>query len=233
MADLISGDFITVNGVSSETVGLWVDTPPVPPMARQRVTSWSTGIDMDESAPDDVWENITLNFSAYVFFRGTNFSLAPVYAFLADARTLAFSRFSGRYFKVRQVGQIAPAAQYDGERIKIQLQFVCAPFKYHISNDPVTPSGTIENPGTRYSRPVYAITHSGACKLTVNGEQLQIAAGAASPIYIDAQRMIAHDANGVNQTMHTTGKFPFLQPGINTISTTGTGLSVTGNWRDF
>ena len=231
--DLISGDSITVNGVSSATVGLYIDTPPVPPMARQRVTSWSTGIDVDDSAPDDVWEDITLSFTGYVFFRKTDFDLAAVYAFLADAKTLAFSRFSGRYFKVRQVGQIAPAAQYDGERIRIPLQFVCAPFKYHTSNDPVTPSGTITNPGTRYSRPVYAITHSGACKLTVNGEELTIAAGAASPIYIDAQRMIAYETNGLNQTKYTTGFFPFLQPGINTISTTGTGLSVTGNWRDF
>ena len=231
--DMISADYLIVNGVSSETFGLWIDTPPVPPMARQRVTTWQTGIDMDDAAPDDTWENITLNFAAYVFFRSGDFDLSAVYAFLADAKTLEISRFSGRFFKVRQLSGITPQAQYDGQRIKISLQFICAPFKYHTTNPENTPSGTIENPGTRYSRPVYKIEHSGGCTLTVNGEVLTISAGASSPIFVDAARMIAYNSAGENQTKFTAGNFPFLQPGINTISTTGTALTVTGNWRDY
>jgi phage-related protein len=234
MADLTSNDYFTVNGVSSATVGLWIDTPPVPPMSRQRVTTWQTGVDMDFSSPDDVWEDITLTFAAYAFFKSAEFGMAAVYAFLANAQTLGLSRFANRFFKVRSLNQVTPAAEYDGQRIKLQIAFNCAPWKYHTGNTAVTPaSGTVTNPGTRYSRPVYKIAHSGACALTVNGETLQIDATAASPIFIDAERMIAYDESGNNQTSHTTGQFPFLVPGTNAVSTTGTSVEITGNWRDY
>lgn len=233
MADMISDDYILVNGVSSATVGLWVDTPPVPPMARQRVTTWQTGGDMDVTAPDDAYEDIKIPVSAYVFFRRGDFDLSRIYAFLSDAKTLQLSRFANRFFKVRSVDGITPQAQYDGQRIKIAIAFTCAPFKYHVSNGEITPSGTVENPGTRYARPVYKIMHSGGCTLTVNGEVLTVAAGASSPIFVDAERMAAYDQNGAVQTQHTAGLYPFLQPGLNTVSTTATVLTVTGNWRDY
>lgn len=233
MADITSRDYFTLDGVSSATVGLYVDTPPIPPLAKQRYTTWKTGVDMDSTSPDDVFEDINISFSCYLFFR-ENFDLSAIYAFLQGKSTLQFSRFPDRFFKIRQIGGVTPQQQYMGSKIKFTVQFVCAPFKYHTANPETAVSGgTIENPGTRFSRPVYKITHSGACTLTVNGEVLEISAGAASPIYIDASRMFAHDANGVNQTRNTKGNFPFLQPGTNTISTTGTALSVTGNWRDY
>ena len=234
MADLTSQDYFIVNGTSSATVGLYVDTPPVPPMAQQRVTTWATGIDMDSASPDDVWENITLTLNTYVFFRDDDFSLADVYAFLADAKTLQLSRFTNRFFKVRQVKAVTPQMQYDGQRIKIQISFICAPFKYHVDNEEiVVNTDIITNPGTRYSRPVYKITHSGACTLTVNGQELNIASAASSPIFIDAERMFAYNSAGENQTKYTTGKYPFLQPGQNAIASTGSGLTVVGNWRDY
>lgn len=234
MADLISADYFIVNGVSSATVELFVDTPPVPPMAAQRYTEWATGVDMDNSSPDDVYENIQITLSCYMFFKSVNFSLAEVYAFLAHAKTLQLSRFTDRYLKVRQVQSVLPSSQYDGNKIKLQIGFVCAPFKYHVDNDEIiVDQDTIRNPGTRYSRPVYKITHNGACTLTVNGQELQIASGASSPIFIDAERMFAYNSDGENQTKHTTGNYPFLQPGQNAIATTGTGLTVIGNWRDY
>lgn len=234
MADIISADYFIVNGVSSATVGLFVDTPPVPPMAAQRYTEWATGVDMDNSSPDDVYENIQITLSCYMFFKSVNFSLAEVYAFLAPAKTLQLSRFADRYLKVRQVQSVSPSSQYDGNKIKLQIGFVCAPFKYHTSNEEIAVNtDTITNPGTRYSRPVYKITHNGACTLTVNGQELQIAAGASSPIFIDAERMFAYNGNGENQTKYTTGNYPFLQPGQNAIASTGSGLTVIGNWRDY
>lgn len=233
MADITSRDYFVLDGVSSATVGLYVDTPPIPPLAKQRYITWKTGVDMDSTSPDDVFEDINISFSCYLFFR-ENFDLSAIYAFLQGKSTLQFSRFPDRFFKIRQIGGVTPQQQYMGSKIKFTVQFVCAPFKYHTGNPEIVVDGsTIENPGTRYSRPIYKLTHSGGCSLTVNGETLAIAAGAASPIYIDSQRMFAYNGNGENQTKYTTGNFPFLQPGLNTISTTGTALSVTGNWRDY
>lgn len=234
MPDIISPDYFALDGASSATVGLFVDTPIVPPMAQQRYTTWNTGIDSDASSPDDVFEDITISFSAYLFFRQNDFNLSEIYAFLAGKKNLQFSRYLNRFFKIKQLAGVEPSRSQDGNKISFVISFVCDPFKYHTVNPETAVSGgTIENPGTRFSRPVYKITHSGACTLTVNGEVLEISAGAASPIYIDSSRMFAHDANGVNQTRNTKGNFPFLQPGTNTISTTGTALSITGNWRDY
>ena len=47
MGVIQSADYFIVNDVSSASVGLYVDTPPVPPMAKQRVTTWQTGMDAD------------------------------------------------------------------------------------------------------------------------------------------------------------------------------------------
>ena len=234
MAEITSADYFYVNGVSSATVGLYVDTPPVPPMSSQRYTEWATGVDMDNASPDDVWDNISITLSCYLFFKSENFSLAEVYAFLANARTLQLTRFADRYFKVRQVKGVTPQAQYDGNKIRLSIGFMCAPFKYHTSNDEITVNtDIITNPGTRYSRPVYKITHSGACTLTVNGQELNIASAASSPIFIDSERMFAYNMSGENPTQHTTGNYPFLQPGQNAIASTGSGLTVIGNWRDY
>lgn len=242
MAEIISPDYFFINGISSETVGLYVDTPPVPPMAKQRVAVWKTGIDSDNSSPDDVWEPIQLTLSCYMFSK-ENFDMSAVYAFLANARTLQISRFSSRYFKIMQVNAITPQQQHDGKRIKIQIQFACNPFKYHVSNPeiPIT-ENKLENPGTRYSRPLYKITHEvgGDTILSVNGQTCTINYQASSPIYIDAERMIAYNDSGVNQTQYTAGLFPFLAPGMNLLSvvhssgiSSAASLTVKGNWRDY
>lgn len=226
-------DDFSINGVSARTVGLVVDNLQPPPMAQQRHTVWSTGIDSDSYQDDDVFDDVEYTIQARVLCRPNDFDNSALYAYLQSAKTLQLSKVSGKYFKIRAVGGITPVSSVRGNEIEYSIRLILEPFKYHVENSAISPSGTIENPGTRHSRPVYGITHSGACTLTVNGEQLTIAAAASSPIYIDAARMFAYDANGVNQTRYTTGNFPFLVPGTNTISTTGSGLSVIGNWRDY
>lgn len=249
MAVIQSKDYFLVNGVSSASVGLYVDTPPVPPLAEQRISQWNVGLDSDYVSPDDVFEPITLQFRGLIFFPNGNFDLSPIYNFLVGAKTLAFTRFPNRYLRVLNVGDISPSQQLDGARISMGITFLCDPFKYHTSNDPVTIPELdpyITNPGTRYSRPLYKVTHSGAgCSVVVNGDNLKIKPWTSktglieyppSPIYIDAERMVAYSVFGndkVNATKFTDGNFPFLNPGDNSAYTTGNSLEITGNWRDY
>lgn len=247
MASIISPDSFILDGVSSASVGLYVDTPPVPPLAKQKYTTWQNAADSDGCTPDDVFNNITLTFSCYYFF-AEDFDLSALYSFLQDKKILQYSRMPDRFFKIRQLSGITPAQQYDGKRIKLSISFICDPFKYHIVNEWITPeNNVVTNPGTRYSRPIYKITHSGACAISVNNQVLQIAQKvttvnsdgtttdeySASPIYVDAEKMVAYDGNNTNQTKFTTGPFPYLSPGENLVTVSGCTVEIQGNWRDY
>lgn len=222
-----------INGVSARTVGLVVDALRPPPMAKQRHTVWQTGIDTDFSSPDDTYESPEYHITARII-KQPNFNTSPVYAFLADAKTLTLSNQQGFFFRVQQVLGVNPTSTARGNEQTYDIGFILAPFKYHIENTEIEiTEDTLQNPGTRYSRPIYRITHTGACSLTVNGDVLRIAAGAPSPIFVDAERMIAYGANGDNATKYTTGDFAFLKPGVNAITTSGCTVAVTGNWRDY
>ena len=235
MGYVIKGRYdFAINGVSARTVGLIVDQLDPPPMAQQRYTVTPVSMDADLVQSDDVYDDISWTITSRVIKNPQDFDNTAIYAFLHDAQMLTVSTIAGKYFRVRGVPAIVPAAAQHGNEITYAIAFRLAPFKYHAQNAEITPTnGTVTNPGTRYSRPVYKITHSGACTLTVNGDALQIDATAASPIYIDSERMIAYDEAGNNQTIHTTGQYPFLVPGVNSVSTTGTAVEITGNWRDY
>lgn len=227
-------DDFYINGVSARTVGLVVDALQPPPMAQQRHTIWNTGIDADSYQDDDIFDTVEYTIPARVLCNPNDFDNSAVYAFLQNAKILELSKVKLKYFKVLAVAGIVPRAAVRGNEVTYEIRLTLEPFKYHTNNAETEPAnGILTNPGTRYSRPVWKLAHSGGCVLTVNGETMTVAAGAASPIYIDATRMIAHDGNGNNQTQHTAGAFPFLQSGINTVSTTGTAVSAVGNWRDY
>jgi phage-related protein len=251
--NITSPDYFLLDGVSSATVGLYVDTPPIPPLAQQRYTQWQTGKDMDSSSPDDVWGNITLTFRCFIFLQNDDFDLSAVYNFVRGAKTLQYSRFADRYFKIQQIGGITPSQSHDGNKIALTIQFVCSPFKYHTTNPEITPEDfTITNPGTRYSRPTYKITQVrdnygnliSQVAIVVNGQRLEVKFPPAVndfpyTIVIDSERMIAYN-NSVNASgghdnfmRYTFGFFPFLSPGNNAILTEDCTVTVTGNWRDY
>jgi len=216
MSEIItSSDYIVVNGVSSDTVGLYIDTPPVPPMAQQRYTDYQTGSDMDGCTPDDAFENIRLTITAYQFFPD-NFDNRAVYDFLKNPKTLQISRFDDYYFKVQKLSGIQPESKSNGKRIKYTITFDCKPFKYAVENPlEEIQKGTSQNNGNRYSRPVWVISGSGECILWVNGESLKIT-DVDGDVCVDCEKMIAYTESQII-TQNTTGKFPFLASGDNAV----------------
>lgn len=218
-APIVSGDYILINGISSNTVGLYIDTPPVPPMAKQRYTQYQTGADTDSVSPDDSFENITLTVNAYQFF-AESFDNRAVYDFLKNAETLQTSRFVNFLYKVQKFSVQNPQASFDGKKIQYRIDFECEPFKYAVENSLQTISaGTITNLGNRYSRPVWVVTGNGGgdCILTVNGAEFKIGGNLNTACCVDCQRMMAYTSTAV-VTQTTTGKFPFLAVGENTVS---------------
>lgn len=237
-----SRDHVFLDGISLLSFGLVAEMPqPVPP-AKQRYTTWQSG-DTDQTMPDDSFEDVEYSLTLRKFRSPEDFRNAEFYALAANARTLIISRHSSRYYRIKRLIGITPAANVKGNELVYTVTFALSPFAYHSSNPEtdVNPhSAVLINPGTRYSRPVYKITHphNGNVILSVNGQVCTINYQASSPIYIDTERMIAHDGSGVNQTKYTSGIYPFLSSGNNLVSAVNSGgyevtLAVTGNWRDY
>lgn len=248
MGYLIHGrDDFAINGVSARTFGLVVDSLQPPPMAQQGYAVYSVGLDSTYTVPDDTYADVEYHIPARVLCRPDDFDNSRIYAFLQGAETITISKIAGKFFKVRQVLGITPSAAYRGQEVTYDIAFMLAPFKYHTKNPTVVMDDPeITNPGTRYSRPLYKVTHSGSgCSLVVNGQICKIQPWTdknglttypPSPIWIDAERMVAYSMSGtskINATKYTDGAYPFLHPGVNAAYTTGTGLEITGNWRDY
>ena len=116
-----------------------------------------------------------------------------------------------------------------------EVQFYCYPLKEALAEtwDAVTASGqTIRNSGDVISRPVYKITLSDTtCVLTVAGDGLpddnsitvtDMVVGAT--LWIDTEALgVWNDDQTVLLTRYSSGDFPLLAPGVNTV--TGSGWS--------
>ena len=230
-------DLIYLDGVSINTLGYYAEMPqPVPP-AKQRYTIWQSG-DTDHSAPDDSFEDVEYSITVRKLRSPDDFKASQLYALAANAKTLIVSR----YYLIRRLIGITPAAQIRGNDLTYRITFALAPFAYHLDNPAHTMDAQhaqLDNPGTRYSRPLYQVNHNTAADsiLSVNGVNLTISKDAANPIYIDCERMIAYNSDHENQTIYTNGQFPFLQSGANLMSVTSGStiyeFYVTGNWRDY
>lgn len=219
MDNIISPDYILINGISSNTVGLYIDTPPVPPMAHQRYTQYQVGADTDIVSSDDSFENIKITVNAFQFFP-ENFDNRTIYEFLKDAQTLQTSRFHNFLYRIQKLTVQNPESSHNGKKIRYRIDFECEPFKYAVENPMEDISqGSITNFGDRYSRPVWTVTGNGGgdCILTVNGEEFKIFNNLNEAACLDGERMMVY-TNSQIITQHTSGNLPFLAVGENSVS---------------
>lgn len=243
-------DFL-INGVSALTVGLVTEMPQPMPMAARRYVDYSAGSDFDIAVDDNSFDSIQYTITARVIKKPNNFNNAEIYAFLQGAKTLQLTRMPGYYFRIQKVLGIAPVANriYKGNEQAYTIGFQLEPFKYHISDDPVTHEGTgdtftVQNDGTRYCKPVYTFTLSSLTGLggfIVNGQGVVISlpqAGISSTNFvIDTERMVAYYGtdNLANSMMYTAGAFPFLASGTNFMVLNGiiSAVSIKRNQRSY
>lgn len=214
---MTSPDYIKINGVSSHTINVWVDTPPVPPMARQKYTVWTSKNDIQGTTADNVYEDITYAVTMYVF-KDENYNNTEIYSFFSAAETLEISRVPEFYYKIKQVA-VDASEDYDGNRIRYTVTFKLSPFRYSIENPAITlaKNDIVTNKGTRYSKPLYRIEGSGDISLIVNGESLQIK-DVSEVVNIDCERLVIYDDAGNNFLPKSNGKLPFLASGENLIT---------------
>ena len=194
---LVTPDKMIINGVSSDTVGLAVNTPPMPPMAEQIVDeAFAFGRAESTVYQTGQYKNIEIAVKCFVFDYG--YLPDQIYKFIYDAKTLAFSSDDRYYYKVKKVLGISPAYQKLGKNV-LTVRFQCSPFKYSALNPQYTysiPDGQtscsvqIMNAGSIYCEPLIWLSArdgDASAQITVNGETATVTTG--SEAYFDIQNM--------------------------------------------
>ena len=234
--NFVSDEKFTLDGVSSDTLGLYCDFLPPMPLAEQKYTESNIGEDSTLVTPDDVYSNITYTISFYTFM-ADYYNDTDIKAFCADKSILTLSRFPGYYFKIRRTSLQASDGLQLGKRIDYVLTFALAPFRYVTQNPQITLEAGVDiiNEHTRYSKPEFEITGTDDITLTVNGSTFEVDDLTLNQtIIIDSTRHITYSGTTL-LTGKTQGKYPLLNVGGNTVSWTGNVSSIKyrGNWRDY
>jgi phage-related protein len=233
-----SPDKMFVNGVCSDTVGLYVDRPPMPPMASEKVNEYELPTQNGSVVRrTGRYDDITVTVKCFVFDGGYN--PQDIYAFLSGAKTVCFSRSNDWFYKVKRVNGITPQYKQLGKNF-LQVTFICEAFRYSVDNAPRTFSGrsfTVYNRGNVECEPLYRLEFDDASLIDffdVNEERLQIQpffATDTAVIYVDVAKKkvysIGENGEYINQR-YTSGRFwaQTLKTGWNTIETTEGILSV-------
>ena len=108
------------------------------------------------------------------------------------------------------------------------LSFICRPERFLKSGEleiSVSNGDKINNPTRFSSKPLIHIEGSGPVSISLGGKTMS--ATVADYINIDCDKMNAYRLPSENKNSVISGTFPTIEPGINTVGTTGTVTKVT------
>lgn len=217
---------------TSNDIGIWVDTPPMPPMAEQVYREINIP-DREESltVAEESYKDVQLAVKAYIF--NTEYDLTAVYSWLRGAKKLRF-KDADYYYRVKQVKP--PTLNYQGHgKTMITLNFVVSPFRYFSTDTVIEETQTtftVNNGGNIYCRPIYKIYGSGDITLQVDDASNAIAVKDVDGYaIIDAERLLIYKGS---DSLENEGVIPFLDVGNSTVTITGssfTKVEITRNQR--
>ena len=228
----------TLDGVSSDTLGLFVDYLPPMPMAEQLYTTNNLGQDEMLTTPDKVFNDIKYVIRFYTFL-ADDYNDTAIKAFCANKTTLTLSRFPDYYFKIKKISLSAYDGTGYGKRIDYTLTLTLAPFRYIVSNEwiqlDLEEDDRIINRHTRFSKPIFEVTGTGDISLTIQGRTFTVTGlTSGQTIKIDSEHKIVYSGNTILIGV-SSGEYPMLNAGENLFSHSGTITSIKykGNWRDY
>ena len=156
--------------------------------------------------------------------------LVYLYKWLRGESYVTFSGEPDKMQKARIIGAITLNKHaFNLDWWTGEVQFYCQPLKEFrkAENVTITSSGsTVVNRGILVARPLFKVTVSGAPVVIASaGKQISLTgASTGSTVYIDSESMEAYTENrSALLTVNTTGDFPVLNPGSNSV--TGSGWS--------
>lgn len=204
--------------------------PIVRPEERvEHVTIPGRSGDLTETEGADIYNSYIQ--TATILVHG-GFRVREIYNWLKGAGYVTFSGEPDRRQRARVIGAITlNKHSYNMDWWTGEVQFYCQPLKEKLQEETttVTSSGTaVTNGGDVISRPKIMMTASStSASITAGGNQIQLTTLTSGHVYqIDAETCEVIDttpSTPVNCTNLSTGDFPVLNPGANTV--TGSGWS--------
>ena len=215
------------NDRDSDEMGLWLSQYPDRVRAADRLTKVAVpgrAGRLTISEGPNIYEPISL----YVRVQcKTDIDLERLNDWLSGEGILVFGYEPNRCYKARIEDEVA-FAKHSNDLLEGSIRFECEPFKRLYPPEPkitLTAAGTVMNKGTVRAFPVIKITGSGDITLTCNSDTVTIT-DVDTSVTLDSGARIALDKDGENFLEKTSGMFPKLERGENSISWTGTVTSV-------
>lgn len=189
------GNYITVDGVSSRTLGLFCKQLPMWPVAVPSYNAITVGGRLDNIYQNaNHYQDIQVDVEA-VFI---GFDMDPIIRYFSNGAKLWFSNIPDRYAVIRQLVAIDQKRVGNGA-LELKITLKCSPFKYKMENNPIVITSSpdyFQTTGTIYSEPlIIAKNCTDGFTLTLNGTQITTA-GLTDDIYIDVQRRVVYTIDG-------------------------------------
>lgn len=228
--------YFSWNGIDCRSMGILMDSaaPIIRPEERvKHIQIPGVSGDLTETEGENVYNSYIQTVTMHM--RG-GLRVREVYKWLRGSGFVTFSGEPDRKQQARIIGAITLAKHsrnldwWSGE-----VQFYCQPLKEKLREAAVTISesgATVRNEGDVNCRPLYKVTARGASvAITVAGDGLPqdnsitvTGLSNGTVIWIDCETMeVWNAARSALLTKNSTGDFPVMAPGVNTI--TGIGWS--------
>lgn len=228
---------VTYGGITDQSVGCHAKTrPSVPAPVRRVSASTVAGMDGSYYDTDEAFEDIAIQIT-FSFSNPNRNQWHTIYraikAWLLSGLNgdLAFSDDPGFHYRVKSVviNSTERIAFTIGE---VSATFICEGYTYVDGGDIAIPLQANLQNDYSVSKPIYQITGTGQCTLTVNGKTM--VATVNQNLTIDTERMLAIQDGSTWVNTMVTGDYQdlWLQPGMNSLSiTSGFTVTLKPQWR--
>ena len=229
------------NGFDCRSKGVWLQGPVPIVRPEERVTHiqipGASG-DLTEIEGEDIYNSYIQ--TATLIVRG-GMRIRDVYKWLRGSGYVTFSGEPDRRQKARIIGAITlNKHSHNLDWWTGECQFYCQPLKELLNENTVTlttSGSTVRNNGDVTCKPLYKLTvSSGKTSITLAAGTKSITVTnltGGNVYYIDCEAMEAYNAGrSIMKTKYSSGDFPALAPGANTITFTNiSSLEITKRER--
>jgi len=172
-------------------------------------------------------ENIYNSYIQTVSMTVTDhFNVRDVFEWLRGSGYVTFSGEPDRKQAARVIGAVTlNRISRNLDKWQGEVQFYCQPLKELLKETPVTltASGTVKNTGDVAAKPLLKVTPSStSCSVKIGDDTITVTGTTSgTAIWIDSETMeVWNSDRSATITKNSSGNFPVLQPGANTVTLT-------------